>query len=481
MERGQGWDHSGYDSREDGAADHGHADWSGHDPRGHGLSEPADRHADEAEHHAPWRATPAAPRLRIVHRSELPAPGAEAPVRDADDSKPANDAEGDAPGLEPVPSGSNRSGREGPAQALESRAIPLRSDDSLRSGNALALAPDAAALLEADAAVLPSTAAAETAPSRRARLSARLAEHRGRAADWWRAAPDNLRGSVYFLASFFAFALMTVSVKAMGTRVPLVEVILLRQIIMTGLLVPAFAGNWKSTLSTRRLDLQLLRGILSVFGMFAGLSAVQHIPLAEATAIGFSQVLFVTVLAVVILKETVGWRRWTATLVGFVGVLVMLKPTGDGFGFYAMLSLAGAAAGSLITITVRKLSSTERTETILFYQAAVFLAVLAIPTVVLWETPTAIEWGFIFLIGLGGTGGQFLITKAYQVGEAAALAPLDFSRLIISAALGYFLFSEVPRLTTVIGAAIVIGATLYTMQRNSVRKTSFPPDARSAP
>jgi drug/metabolite transporter (DMT)-like permease len=269
------------------------------------------------------------------------------------------------------------------------------------------------------------------------------------------------------VAAFVVFSVMTVAIKLIGTRVPLPEILLLRQVIMTFVLLPLFFRDLPSVLRTQHLGLQLVRGLCSLGAMMLGFTALLHMPLADVTAIGFSQVLFVTLGAVLILKEVVLPSRWIATAIGFVGVLIMLRPGSSDFNGYYLLALAGAMFGSGITITVRILAQTERTETILLYQAIVLIVALSVPTVLWWVTPTPREWLLILLVGVFGTFGQYLITKAYQIGEASALAPLDFTRLLIASVLGYLVFAEVPALASFVGAILVVGATVYTVRSNA--------------
>jgi drug/metabolite transporter (DMT)-like permease len=305
----------------------------------------------------------------------------------------------------------------------------------------------------------------------------RFTVRQDRAIQWWSRAPDNLRGSVLMLASFLAFAVMTAAIKGIGDGLPLPQVLVIRQVIMTALLAPLFLPDIGGALETRHVGLQFLRGMCSLGAMLFGFTAVIHVPLADVTALGFSQVLFVTIAAVLILKESVGPRRWVATGIGFVGVLIMLRPGSGALDPYALLAVAGAGFGAGITITVRMLAQVERTATILLYQAIILIAAMLPPTIQWWTPPTPFEWLMLVLIGTFGTAGQFLITKAYQAGEAAALAPLDFVRLLLAVAIGFFIFAEVPDAVSFAGAALVVGATIYTMRRNAVRKAPLPPAA----
>jgi drug/metabolite transporter (DMT)-like permease len=271
------------------------------------------------------------------------------------------------------------------------------------------------------------------------------------------------------IVAFVFFAAMMAGIKAIGTRLPLAEVLTIRQLIVVAVLLPLFVRTGPTLFRTKFLRLQIQRGLLGLGAMLATFTAMIHIPLAETTAIGFSQSLFVTIGAVLFLGETVGWRHWAAIGAGFVGVLVMLKPSGDNLNLYGLLVVLGAVLGAGLTITIRRLAERERTATILAYQAVILLAALGPPTILWWTPPTADEWMLLLMIGVVGAVGQWLMTKAYQMGDAAALAPLDFFRLITSTIVGYVVFSESLSLSTAIGSMIVVAAVIYVVQHNGRR------------
>jgi drug/metabolite transporter (DMT)-like permease len=337
----------------------------------------------------------------------------------------------------------------------ETRPEAIANEADLARGSADSLAA-AASILAATA--LP--AAANALPTARPR-------HLQRAQGWWSAATPNMRGSLLMIAAFIVFAVMMTLIKLAGGRVPLPQILIVRQLVMTLILGLMVGRALPRIMQTGRPGLQLLRGLFSLFAMLCGFTALIYLPMAEATALGFSQVLFVTLLAIVILGEVVDRRRWIAIAVGFVGVLVMLRPTGEAMNGYALLAILGALFGAGITISVRVLGHTERTETILFWQGAVVLIALGAPAAFLWTTPTPTEWALMIGIGVVGTAGQWLVTRAYQMGEASALAPLDFVRLLLATASGFLVFAEIPTLVTVVGAALVAGGTVYTMRRNA--------------
>lgn len=322
---------------------------------------------------------------------------------------------------------------------------------------------------EADAAPRAATATVRSAPG------FRIKARRRHARSWWRGAPRNLRGSICMISAFVFFTAMMAGIKAIGPRLPLVEILTIRQLIIVALLLPLFLHTGPDLFKTRNIGLQIQRGLLGLGAMLTTFTAMMHIPLAETTAIGFSQSLFVTIGAVIFLGETVGWRHWAAIGAGFVGVLVMLKPTGQNLNMYGLLALTGAFLGAGLTITVRRLAESERTATIMAYQAAILLGAFAIPTVLWWTSPTLNEWLLLLMIGSVGAAGQWLMTKAYQVGDASALAPLDFFRLITSTIVGYAIFSESLSISTVIGSVIVVVAVIYVVQHNGRRSTPIDP------
>lgn len=306
-----------------------------------------------------------------------------------------------------------------------------------------------------------------TAPGMAADGPGWLATRRRRCRLWWRGATPNLRGSIYMVSALLVYAVMVGLFKYLGPVIPLVEILMIRQIVMSLIIIAFAVHELPAMLRTARPGLQVFRGLVTLASMLCGFSAVIYIPLAQATAIGFSQVLFVTIAAVLVLKEKVDTARWIATIIGFVGVVIMLNPSTEGLNVYALMAVGGALFGACITVSVRKLASSERTDTILIWQGMVLIGVLALPTWWYWVWPTLEQWLWLIVLSVFGTAGQWLITRAYQVGEAAALAPIDFSRLLLASFTGFVFFAEIPALPTWVGAAFVIGATLYTMRRNA--------------
>lgn len=304
---------------------------------------------------------------------------------------------------------------------------------------------------------------ADTPP---AGLNARVARFRA----GWDSLPANARGSVWMILSSLAFAVMATGIKLLGRDLPVVEILFFRQLFVLVLVSPAIARGFPSVLRTSRWPVHLTRSLLAFVAMTAGFTALVHLPLAEATAISFARTLFTTILAIVFLHEVVGWRRWTATLVGFLGVVIVARPSPDHFNEYALLALLSAFFVAALQIALRSLARTERPITIMTYQNVALSLLLAGPTAYFWVTPTLEQLGLLAVLGGFMSVVQWTMIKAYGVGDASAIAPMEYGRLVFAAIAGMLVFSEFPTVYTLAGAALIIGSTLYTLRRNSIRQ-----------
>jgi drug/metabolite transporter (DMT)-like permease len=261
------------------------------------------------------------------------------------------------------------------------------------------------------------------------------------------------------------FSMMAMLVKLIGARLHVTQIILVRQCVIFGVMLPMIIRTFPESLHTNRPLLQLARISVALIAMLAGFTAFINMPLADATAIGFAKSFFVTIFAIIILKEVVGVRRWSALIAGFVGVLIMLQPGGSEFTIYGVYALIGAAAAGMVMVIIRLLSRTEKPATILLYQAVGVAVVLLGPGLYFWKTPTPVEWGLMLLVGLTGWISQLANIYAYKYGEASLLAPIEYTRLLYATLIGIIVFSELPDSATMLGASIVVLASAYTIHR----------------
>lgn len=291
----------------------------------------------------------------------------------------------------------------------------------------------------------------------------------------------NVKGALVLVVAAFGFTIMVTLIKLTGSRLPVAQILLVRQWIMVSVLIPAFFKDFPSLLATSRIDLQLLRITLALIAMSCGFTAVVHLPLADATALGFVKSFFVTIFAVLVLKETVGVHRWGAVALGFVGVLFMAQPGTDSFSVYGLLALIGSAAAGCVMVVIRILNRTESSNTILVYQALGVGIIMIVPAWLQWVTPTPREWLLMIAIGIVSFFAQKANIVAYRFGEASVLASLDYVRLLFATVIGAWLFSQWPSKETLAGAFIIILASLYTVHREAKRKQLLVSAAESRP
>lgn len=211
--------------------------------------------------------------------------------------------------------------------------------------------------------------------------------------------------------------------------------------------------------------LQVLRAALSIPMVWCFFTGLKTLPLAEAITIAFVAPLFITMLSPSILGEKIGPRRWGAVAVGFVGVLVALRPGFGGFGAGAILIIISAFSYALSMVLLRRFSGQEPTHNIYFYGNIGSFLVSGFNSMSVWVAPSAHDWGLMLVVGVWGALGGYAVIRAYRLGEASMLAPLEYTALIWSLIFDFVLFQLTPVLAVLIGAAIVIAANIYIAHR----------------
>ncbi len=291
----------------------------------------------------------------------------------------------------------------------------------------------------------------------------------------WHTLHGNVRGSLIILLAGLASVAMSALIKHIGQNIPVIEILFIRQFLVLMIISPIIIKNLGTVFKTRVLGMHFLRSLFSLIAMISGFTAVVYLPLAEVTAISFVRTLFTTVLAIVFLKEVVGIRRWSSVIVGFIGVLIIIRPDAGNLNFYAMLAILSALFVSAINIVMRKLSQIDNPSTIMTYQSIIVTSVMAVPSYFVWVTPTPEEAVYILMIGGLMSIMQWLFIQAFKVGEAAAIVPMIYVRLIYAAIIGIVIFGEYPTVWTLTGAGIIMASTFYTMHRTALKKKTGAP------
>jgi drug/metabolite transporter (DMT)-like permease len=286
-----------------------------------------------------------------------------------------------------------------------------------------------------------------------------------------------LRAIAYKVASALLFAVMSALVRDLGKVAPVGQMVFFRSAfaILPVVVIYAFRGELASAVRTSRPFGQLGRGLLSVVSMFTNFSALTRLPLADATAINFASPLMTVALAAWILKERVRIYRWSAVIVGFGGVLVMLLPHFD-LSHFAVAGNTASALGAIFAlvsafcsagtvIQTRRLTQSETTPSIVFYFSLICAIAGAATLPFAWYPPSAGE--LVRLISLGVLGGlaHIFLTESYRYATASVIAPFDYTSMLWAILLGYWMFGEVPTSLVFVGAAIVAGAGLFVIWR----------------
>ncbi|MCC2098057.1 MAG: DMT family transporter [Hyphomicrobiales bacterium] len=285
----------------------------------------------------------------------------------------------------------------------------------------------------------------------------------------WLRLPGNLRGVIWILLGSLAFALNDGVVKFLGHKFSAFQLAFVRYLIGFLLLTPIFMQMGRAGLATGRFGLHMARLVLACTAQVGVLYAVIHLYLADATAIAFSRPVFTTIVAVVLLSEAVSAKRWIATVVGFCGVLIMVRPGHAGFDQVALIAVAAALVFAVANVLIRMLARTEPPSRILFYYHLGGSIVFLGPALYVWQPPVGVEWLMLGLIGVLTTVGMVGFVRAFSVGEANAVGPIEYIRLIFAAVIGYYYFVEVPSLWTIAGALVIVASALYIAREEAQR------------
>lgn len=299
----------------------------------------------------------------------------------------------------------------------------------------------------------------------------------------------NLQGAVWVIGGCAAATAFSVGIKALAGAVHSVEIAFVRCVLGLLILAPLITrfGGVMRVLKSKQWKLQLLRGVLAVAALNCGFYTLTVLPLTTATVLFFTAPLFVILLAPVILKEQVGWRRYAAAAAGFAGVLIVMRPGAGAFDPNMLIAIASSLCFSFSLIINKVLSETETPLSMMVYFALLTTVFSFPPAVLVWTWPAPYEWAVLAVIAVTATIRNYCDIKGYGAGEVSFVAPFQYTRILFIAVAAYFVFGEVPDAWTVTGAGVIIASTFYIARREAVlskvlqAESPPPPVAPGAP
>ncbi len=271
--------------------------------------------------------------------------------------------------------------------------------------------------------------------------------------------PPAIRGAMFMVVATVLWASMMVFVRLLAGGYSTFEILFFRNAVALILLSPLIARAELGVLRTTRPMMHMTRAVLSYAGMLGLFYAIGKIPLSDVVALSFAQPLFITVLAALLLGEAVGMARWRATAIGFLGILIIVRPGFEEVGIATLVVIAAALLYGGSNICIKALMRTDTPLQAVIYVNLLMLPLSLVPTLFAWTTPGWTDLVFLICVGITGTAAVYMLTKSYQAADASAVVPYDFLRLPFTAAAAYLMFSETGDVWTWLGAAVIFGSS----------------------
>lgn len=276
-----------------------------------------------------------------------------------------------------------------------------------------------------------------------------------------------MRAALLMLGSTLFFGLMTVAIKLAAQSLHTFEIAFFRNFFGLVAALPLLVRHGPDLLRTAQLPRYVFRCAIGMVSMLAGFWAIGHLPLAQAVALSYSTPIFVTIAAVVFLHEQVRARRWAAVALGFVGVVIIVRPGSDSFSAGTLVALAAAVLSGIVSIQIKQLSKVDPADRIVFITTLLWVPMSLLPALTVWEWPRGIVWVWVIAAGFLGTSGHMLWTRALKLGDVSALTPISFMQLPLVAIAGWLLFQEPLDRWTALGAAVIFAANAYIAHREA--------------
>ena len=276
-------------------------------------------------------------------------------------------------------------------------------------------------------------------------------------------------GCIFAMLAELCFVGMGSLVKLLSENLPSQNVLFFRNLFGLLILLPLIFKLGIKTLKSDNLKWHFLRSLSGVSAMYCFFYALSELPLADAMLLKISAPLFIPIIALIWLSEHISLRAITAIMIGFLGVILVIKPTGT-VHIASLAGLMGGALAALAKVTIRRMSASEPTSRIVFYFGLISLTVSTIPMFWYWVNPSSKEWMLLILLGGCGTLGQLFLTKAYLLAPASRIAPFTYSSILFAAIIGLVFWGEIITLLTVTGALLIIVAGIIILREKQIEQ-----------
>ena len=273
-----------------------------------------------------------------------------------------------------------------------------------------------------------------------------------------------LRAVIFMVVGGVSIALMQAAVKLISSELHPFIITLYRAGLVFLVLLPILILRGRSAFTTSSFKLQVARGAIGGLGMLCVFTGLSKISLAEVTVLLFTVPIFATLLSILFLSEKVGLRRWTAIIVGFLGILIIARPQGS-LSTGHLFILFAALSWSTSIMIAKKLTEKDTIISITFWQAMGCVPLAFIASLFVWELPSLVQFWALLGIAALGTVGHAMLYAALKIGQVSVILPLDYIRIIWSAGLGFILFGQLPTLHLYAGSLLIIAATAFLSYR----------------
>lgn len=284
---------------------------------------------------------------------------------------------------------------------------------------------------------------------------------------WFHSLPDFTKAALFMTGTAFCFACMGILIRMVSETIPPFEIGFFRNFFATICMLPWFVAAKFPVIARRNYRPVFARAIVGIVGMGVWFSCVAYLPLSEAVALNFTLPLFVLMGASVFLGEKVGIRRWSATFVGFVGMLIILRPGLVEFSPLMLLPILAAVFMAISLLLLKFLANREPPNTNVFYQNLLMTPLSLIPAVFIWQWPGLYEMSLMAAIGAISVVAHLCLARCYIYADTSAVMPFDYARLPFIALLAYLFFGEVADIWTWLGAGIIASSSLYIAHREA--------------